>query len=100
MNTPPTVKAVFTCGFLLLVAGYMLAEYYARRVPPMDAELIGVLDKLRTLVPDDQEIVMDLVKVYRKPAIHRSKNARRRRSRYGIRISKSSPASTKRLVIT
>ena len=51
-------------------AGYLLAEYYARR-NNMDTELIGVLDKLRTFAPDDQELVMDLVKVYRKPNIHK-----------------------------
>jgi tetratricopeptide (TPR) repeat protein len=45
-------------------AGYFLVEYYTRR--NLDKELRQTLEKLITLVPDDNELVLDLVKVYRK----------------------------------
>lgn len=46
-----------------LEAGYFLAEYYARR--NMTTELLATLEKQRKLAPDDYELLMDLVKVYR-----------------------------------
>jgi cellulose synthase operon protein C len=45
-------------------AGYFLVEYYARK--HQDKELRGTLEKLLRLVPDDYELLNDLVKVYRK----------------------------------
>jgi tetratricopeptide (TPR) repeat protein/HEAT repeat protein len=45
-------------------AGYFLVEYYTRR--NQDKELRQTLEKLMTLVPDDNELLLDLVKVYRK----------------------------------
>ncbi|HEY5921851.1 MAG TPA: HEAT repeat domain-containing protein [Kofleriaceae bacterium] len=45
-------------------AGYFLVEYYTRR--NQDKELRATLEKLMTTVPDDNELLLDLVKVYRK----------------------------------
>ncbi len=45
-------------------AGYFLIEYYTRR--NFDKELRATLEKMLTLVPDDHELLLDLVKVYRK----------------------------------
>jgi cellulose synthase operon protein C len=45
-------------------AGYFLVEYYSRK--SADKELRTTLEKLMTVVPDDNELVLDLVKVYRK----------------------------------
>jgi len=45
-------------------AGYFLVEYYARK--NQDKELRATLEKLMALVPDDTELLLDLVKVYRK----------------------------------
>jgi tetratricopeptide (TPR) repeat protein/HEAT repeat protein len=45
-------------------AGYFLAQYFARR--QIDKEPRQTLEKLITIVPDDQELVSDLVKEYRK----------------------------------
>lgn len=44
-------------------AGYFLVEYYGRR--PQKGEPVGTLERLRKQVPDDQELVLDLVKHYR-----------------------------------
>ena len=44
-------------------AGYFLAELYSRK--NMNAELLSTLEKQRKLVPEDFELLMDLVKVYR-----------------------------------
>ncbi|MEZ4360007.1 MAG: HEAT repeat domain-containing protein [Kofleriaceae bacterium] len=44
-------------------AGYFLIEYYAKR--PYSSEPLRTLLAMRALVPDDQEILFDLVKVYR-----------------------------------
>lgn len=46
-----------------LEAGYFLIEYYAKR--PFAGEPQRTLLAMRTLVPDDQDILMDLVKSYR-----------------------------------
>lgn len=46
-----------------LEAGYFLIEYYAKR--PYAGEPQRTLLAMRTLVPDDQDILMDLVKSYR-----------------------------------
>ncbi|MBA3540707.1 MAG: HEAT repeat domain-containing protein, partial [Deltaproteobacteria bacterium] len=43
-------------------AGYFLIEYYAKRQP---TELLKTLQLQRTRVPDDQEIITELVKAYR-----------------------------------
>ncbi|NVB79374.1 MAG: tetratricopeptide repeat protein [Kofleriaceae bacterium] len=51
-KTPPDVEA-----------GYFLAEYYSRK--NMTSELLATLEKQRKLAPDDYELLMDLVKVYR-----------------------------------
>jgi tetratricopeptide (TPR) repeat protein len=45
-------------------AGYFLAQFFARR--QADKEPRQTLEKLITLVPDDHELVNDLVKEYRK----------------------------------
>jgi HEAT repeat protein/tetratricopeptide (TPR) repeat protein len=45
-------------------AGYFLVEHYTRK--NLDKELRATLEKLITLVPDDTELLLDLVKVYRK----------------------------------
>ncbi|HEY5949339.1 MAG TPA: HEAT repeat domain-containing protein, partial [Kofleriaceae bacterium] len=45
-------------------AGYFLVEYYTRR--NQDKELRATLEKLMKVVPDDSELLLDLVKVYRK----------------------------------
>ncbi len=45
-------------------AGYFLVELYTRR--SLDKELRVTLEKLMTVVPDDTELLLDLVKVYRK----------------------------------
>nr|MBA3452668.1 HEAT repeat domain-containing protein [Deltaproteobacteria bacterium] len=44
-------------------AGYFLVEYFARR--PQKGEPVATLEVLRKKVPDDQELVLDLVKHYR-----------------------------------
>ncbi len=44
-------------------SGYFLVEYFGRR--PQKGEPVGTLEQLRKKVPDDQEIVLDLVKNYR-----------------------------------
>lgn len=44
-------------------AGYFLIEYYAKK--NMQPELRATLEKQRTLVPDDYDLLMDLVKSYR-----------------------------------
>ncbi|MGE3459982.1 MAG: HEAT repeat domain-containing protein, partial [Kofleriaceae bacterium] len=44
-------------------AGYFLVEYYARR--PQKGEPTATLEKLHAKVPDDHDIVLDLVKAYR-----------------------------------
>jgi tetratricopeptide (TPR) repeat protein len=46
-----------------LDAGYFLVEYYDRR--PQPGEPRATLEKLRTLAPEDQDVVSDLVKAYR-----------------------------------
>lgn len=45
-------------------AGYFLVEYYTRK--NQDKELRATLEKMMTAVPDDTELLLDLVKVYRK----------------------------------
>jgi tetratricopeptide (TPR) repeat protein len=45
-------------------AGYFLVEYYTRK--NQDKELRATLEKQMAVVPDDQELLLDLVKVYRK----------------------------------
>jgi cellulose synthase operon protein C len=45
-------------------AGYFLVELYTRK--NQDKELRATLEKLTAIVPDDHELVLDLVKVYRK----------------------------------
>ena len=44
-------------------AGYFLVEYYAKR--PKKGEPIATLEALAKRVPDDHEVVLDLVKAYR-----------------------------------
>ncbi len=44
-------------------AGYFLVEYYGKR--PQKGEPLGTLEKLRAKVPDDHEVLLDLVKQYR-----------------------------------
>ena len=44
-------------------AGYFLVEYFGRR--PQKGEPVATLEQLRKKVPDDQEILLDLVKNYR-----------------------------------
>jgi tetratricopeptide (TPR) repeat protein len=44
-------------------AGYFLVEYYDRR--PQSGEPKATLEKMRTMVPEDQDVVTDLVKAYR-----------------------------------
>lgn len=44
-------------------AGYFLIEYYAKK--NMQPELRATLEKQRTLMPDDFDLLMDLVKSYR-----------------------------------
>lgn len=44
-------------------AGYFLVEYYGKK--PQKGEPMGTLEQLRKRVPDDHEIVLDLVKQYR-----------------------------------
>ncbi len=46
-----------------LEAGYFLVEYYDRK--PQSGEPKATLEKLRKLAPEDQDILGDLVKVYR-----------------------------------
>ncbi|MDB4957212.1 MAG: Tetratricopeptide 2 repeat protein [Myxococcales bacterium] len=43
--------------------GYFLVEYYSRK--PQNGEPRATLEKLAALVPDDQDVVLDLVKSYR-----------------------------------
>ncbi|HEX5062004.1 MAG TPA: HEAT repeat domain-containing protein [Kofleriaceae bacterium] len=45
-------------------AGYFLIEYYTRK--NQDKELRQTLEKMLAAVPDDSELLLDLVKVYRK----------------------------------
>jgi len=46
--------------------GYLLVEYYAKKPTGADKEQgVKVLEQLRKRVPDDQELVLDLVKQYR-----------------------------------
>jgi HEAT repeat protein/Tfp pilus assembly protein PilF len=47
-------------------AGYFLAELYATGKTPVKGEPLITLEQLHKLVPDDQELVLDLVKEYRK----------------------------------
>jgi len=46
-----------------LEAGYFLVEYFDRR--PQAGEPKATLERLRTLVPEDQDVIGDLVKAYR-----------------------------------
>lgn len=46
-----------------LEAGYFLVEYYERKA--QSGEPKATLEKLRTLAPEDQDVISDLVKVYR-----------------------------------
>ncbi len=46
-----------------LEAGYFLVEYYDRR--PQIGEPRTTLERLRTMAPEDQEVITDLVKAYR-----------------------------------
>ena len=48
-----------------LDAGYFLVEYYNHPGKAMDGEPRTTLEKLVTLVPDDQDATLDLVKAYR-----------------------------------
>jgi tetratricopeptide (TPR) repeat protein len=49
-------------------AGYFLAEYYARKA--QSGEPRATLEKLVALVPDDQDVTLDLVKEYRKQHLY------------------------------
>ncbi|MBC7973499.1 MAG: tetratricopeptide repeat protein, partial [Myxococcales bacterium] len=44
-------------------AGYMLVDYYARR--PQKDQPLAALEALHKRVPDDQDLVLDLVKAYK-----------------------------------
>ncbi len=46
--------------------GYYLAELYATGKTPTKGEPLATLEKLHAMVPDDQELILDLVKEYRK----------------------------------
>ena len=50
--------------------GYFLAELYATGKTPTKGEPLATLKKLHTLVPDDQELMLDMVKEYRKIQKH------------------------------
>jgi tetratricopeptide (TPR) repeat protein len=47
-------------------AGYFLVEYYSKIGKQETGQPMKVLEQLRKRVPDDQELVLDLVKEYRK----------------------------------
>ena len=50
--------------------GYFLAELYATGKTPTKGEPLGTLEKLHAMVPDDQELLLDMVKEYRKIQKH------------------------------
>ncbi|MDX2086678.1 MAG: HEAT repeat domain-containing protein [Kofleriaceae bacterium] len=47
-------------------AGYFLVEYYSKQGKQQKGEPMATLEKLRLKVPDDHELLLDLVKEYRK----------------------------------
>jgi HEAT repeat protein/tetratricopeptide (TPR) repeat protein len=47
-------------------AGYFLAELYTTGKTPTKGEPLATYEKLRTMVPDDQELILDTVKEYRR----------------------------------
>lgn len=48
-----------------LEAGYYLVDFYAKPGKAKKGEPLATLEKLHRRIPEDQEIVLDLVKVYR-----------------------------------
>ncbi|MGE3768717.1 MAG: tetratricopeptide repeat protein, partial [Kofleriaceae bacterium] len=51
--------------------GYFLAELYSTGKTLTKGEPLATLEKLRTMVPDDQELILDLVKEYRRPHVQK-----------------------------